>query len=104
MICEGLFGHVLEELLAKGNAHDVDRYEKYLKPLFPERLKRFYAEYVVREAPLVPAWKSYGCIMTCLKKITAYSGGEELAREIAAQWRKTFPSMDLIHALDRAGF
>ncbi len=102
---EGLYERLMDELIKKGSVADVNRYEGVLKPLYPDKLLKFYADYVVRRAP--KATTKQGCtdLMRYLQKLVAYPGGEELAEEIAAQWKRDYPRRkDLMEALEDAGF
>lgn len=102
---EGLYERLLDALLEEANLSYVDMYEGKLKPLFPERLKMFYADYVVRQAPKTSKRDDYARLMPYLKKVASYPGGETLAKEIAVQWKTDYRRKPaFMDELKKAGF
>ncbi len=102
---DGLYERLADALVKKGSVDDVNRYEGVLKPLYPDKLLKFYADYAVRKAPHATTKQGCAYLMQYLQKLVAYPGGEELADEIAARWRKDYPGRkNLMEALEDAGF
>lgn len=102
---DGLYERLLNELLQYGSVTNVDSYEKILKPLFPNRLMMFYADYIVRLVPKITKMKDYAEPVKYLKKIASYTGGDALANEIASQWKTEYSrKVSFMDDLKKAGF
>ncbi|MCD8286104.1 MAG: hypothetical protein LUD50_02625 [Clostridia bacterium] len=102
---EGLYERLMDALLEDGTVSDVDKNEDKLKPLFPERLKTYYADYIVRLAPKTSNRGEYAALMPYLQKVASYPGGQELAKEIASRWRTDFHrKRAFMDELQKAGF
>ena len=102
---EELFQELFDAVTADNTIHCLDRYEAALKPHFPEELLNRYTQYVNRIASYVANRKRYREVMHYLKKISAYPGGEGVAKDIAAQWRKLYRRRSaMMDELTKAGF
>lgn len=102
---EGLYERLLDALLEKGDIQEINRYEGKLKSLFPEQLKMHYTDYVIRLAPKTSKRDEYAALMPYLKKIASYPGGQGIAEDIAAQWRRTYSRKPaFMDELKKAGF
>ncbi|MCD8306622.1 MAG: hypothetical protein LUD51_00095 [Clostridia bacterium] len=101
---EGLYDRLLSELL-KEPPYQMDQYEKKLKPLYPEEVKKYYADYLMRRAPQTTKRSEYAALMPYLKKLVNYPGGMELAMDIASQWKDRFAGRRaFLDELHKAGF
>ncbi|MCD8306623.1 MAG: hypothetical protein LUD51_00100 [Clostridia bacterium] len=102
---EGLYERLLDALLEDGSLSYVDKYEGKLKPLYPDRLMRFYADYAVRQAPKTSKRDDYARLMPYLKKVASYPGGQSLANEIAMRWKMDYRRKPaFLDELRKAGF
>ncbi|MCD8306624.1 MAG: hypothetical protein LUD51_00105, partial [Clostridia bacterium] len=105
MAKDGLYERLLDQILEWQSVEDMDRYEDLLKPLFPEQLKKFYADYIIRESEPATSREYYARLAAYLAKLCSYPGGDVLAADIAGQWKARFPRrIAMMDELARAGF
>ena len=58
-----------------------------LKKKFPDRVRDMYVDYVRKHAESVCDRKAYKGLMAYMKKAAKYSGGKEIADQIAKEWK-----------------
>lgn len=76
-----------------------------LKKKFPDRVRDMYVDYVRKHAESVCDRKAYKGLMAYMKKAAKYSGGKEIADQIAKEWKVIYrrrPAM--MDELRKAGF
>ncbi len=102
---EGMYSRMLDEILQENSITCMNRYEDKLKPLFPEQLKKFYTDFVIKAMPDCNGRDAYATMAGYLKKLSTYPGGQEQATDIARQWRDDFPRRRAMkEELSKAGF
>ncbi len=101
---EGLYERLLNELL-KEPPFQMDQYERKLRPMYSEEIKKYYADYIKRRAPQTTKRSEYAALMPYLKKLVNYPGGMDLAVEIATEWKDQFAGRRAFQdELRKAGF
>ncbi|MCD8294458.1 MAG: hypothetical protein LUE27_04310 [Clostridia bacterium] len=104
MLEEGLYERLMDEL-TKEPVYVMDKYEASLRHRFPEQLRKYYEDYVTKQAFQVSTRKEYAALMRYLKKIFIIPGGSVQAAEIADKWKKQFPGKPaFLDELHKAGF
>ena len=102
---EGMYEELWQEIFERAELYEIDRYEKVLKKIFPERLLDLYVDYIRKNQMKVSTREQYSDLIKYLKKITLYPGGEKKAKEIAANWRDVFKRRRaMMDELNKAGF
>ena len=102
---EGMYRKLLNEL-----EHDVDldglqKYEEILKSHFPEEMRNIIFACLRRAITCASTRSAYERIVTRLKRMKTYPGGEEMADQLAAEWRSSYKRRSaLMDELKRAGF
>ena len=102
---EGMYEELWQEIFERAELYEIDRYEKVLKKIFPERMLDLYVDYIRKNQMKVSNREEYSDLIKYLKKVTLYSGGEKKAQEIAANWRDVFKRRRaMMDELNKAGF
>ena len=102
---EGMYEELWQEIFERAELYEIDRYEKVLKKIFPERMQDLYVDYIRKNQMKVSSREQYSGLIKYLKKITLYPGGEKKAKEIAANWRDVFKRRRaMMDELNKAGF
>lgn len=102
---EGMYEELWQEIFECAELYEIDRYEKVLKKIFPERMLDLYVDYIRKNQMKVSNREQYSDLIKYLKKITLYPGGEKEAKEIAANWRDVFKRRRaMMDELNKAGF
>ena len=102
---EGMYEELWQEIFERAELYEIDRYEKVLKKIFPERMLDLYVDYIRKNQMKVSNREEYSDLIKYLKKVTLYSGGEKKAKEIAANWRDVFKRRRaMMDELNKAGF
>lgn len=102
---EELYDRLLKTIVESGSIYTLDQYEKVLKKKFPDRVRDTYVDYVRKHAESVCDRKAYKGLMAYMKKAAKYSGGKEIADQIAKEWKVIYrrrPAM--MDELRKAGF
>ncbi len=102
---EGLYERLLCEIKNGNSIYVLDQYERTLKKRYPEAVRDAYIAFIERRAESVADRKNYREIVKYLKKIAAYPGGKNKARDVAGKWRVVYkrrPAM--MDELRKAGF
>lgn len=102
---EELYDRLLKTIVESGSIYILDQYEKVLKKKFPDIVRDTYVNYVRNHAERVCDRKAYKGLMAYMKKIAKYSGGREIADQIAKEWKVIYrrrPAM--MDELKKAGF
>lgn len=76
-----------------------------MKKKFPDTVRDTYVNYVRKHAESVCDRKAYKGLMIYMKKVAKYSGGREIADQIAKEWKVIYrrrPAM--MDELRKAGF
>ena len=87
---ESLHERLLEEILKEGDAYQLDKYEEVFKDRFPEQMRDGYIQYVERQVEHTANRVRYMELIRYLKKIENYPDGEEMAKEIVAEWKEKY--------------
>lgn len=83
----------------------LDLYEKVLRRNMPERVIKIYSVYLKHAAETANDRKKYKYLIPYLKKISKCDGGEAVARDIAASWRREYKRRTaMMDELRKAGF
>ena len=102
---EDMYEELWQEIFERAELYEIDRYEKVLKKIFPERMLDLYVDYIRKNQMKVSNREQYSDLIKYLKKVTLYSGGEKKAKEIAANWRDVFKRRRaMMDELNKAGF
>lgn len=102
---EGMYEELWQEIFERAELYEIDRYEKVLKKIFPERMLDLYVDYIRKKQMKVSNREQYSDLIKYLKKITLYPSGEKKAKEIAANWRDVFKRRRaMMDELNKAGF
>lgn len=105
---EEMYAELLESVANMGRfsvISELDRYESVLSKHYPEKVRDRYAEYIVSEMRTASQRSTYHHLAGYLKKLCSYPGGEELAKQIAADWRKDYPRRRaMLDEITKAGF
>lgn len=105
---EGMYAQLFESIINTARINpisELDRYESVLREHYPEQIRNCYAEYIVREMKIAGQRSAYNHLVRYLKKIRSYPGGEELAKQIAANWRSSYPRRRaMLDEIKKAGF
>lgn len=84
---EGMYGRMMEEILAEDSIFQLDQYEKVLKEKFPEKVRDTYLSYVQEHAQNVSSRNQYKELVGYLKKIKDYPNGKELVDQVVKEWK-----------------
>ena len=68
----------------------LDVHEKQLRKKMPSRVITVYSDYLKKAADLANDRNKYKSLMIYLKKISACTGGDIVAKEIAETWRQVY--------------
>lgn len=102
---EEMLPELLQEVIKSESIYMLEKYEKTLRPKFSDQIRDIYANHVKKEANRVSNRKQYRYLIKDLKKITRYDGGEEIAEEIANQWKAVHSRRPaFMDELRKAGF
>ena len=102
---EGMYEELWQEIFERAELYEIDRYEKVLKKIFPERMLDLYVDYIRKNQMKVSNREQYSDLIKYLKKVTLYPSGEKKAKEIAANWRDVFKRRRaMMDELNKAGF
>lgn len=102
---EGLYDHLLEEIVSENYYYNLDRFENTLKKIYPERVRDAYIALVRKDAERVADRKRYKELVQYLKKISKYPDGKNLAKGVAAEWRALYYRRSaMMDELRKAGF
>lgn len=102
---EGQYDRLLAEILNRNSVAAMDKWEKTLREHFPDEIREFYVAYVRRASEQTSDRSEYRKLAEYLRKISRLPGGEDLAKQIAAEWKvlyKRRPAM--MDELRKAGF
>ena len=101
---DGLYGRMLTQIEEDGSIWTLDQYETQLKGKFPEQVRDMYIKYVKDSVDKASDRSTYSSLARYLKKIRSYPDGEEIAEQIAAEWRRKYNRRRaLIEELRKAG-
>ncbi|MDD6043819.1 MAG: SWIM zinc finger family protein [Eubacteriaceae bacterium] len=102
---EEQYDMLLQMIVDSGSVYLLDMYEKVLKRKYPDTVRDIYAKFIRRYAATASNRKAYQALMPYMKKIRKYPGGEDLANQIAQEWKSVYrrkPAM--MDELRKAGF
>lgn len=68
----------------------LDVHEKVLCKKYPDRVIKIYKDYLKQAAEIANQREKYRGLMVYLKKISKCIGGDEVAKEIADDWRRLY--------------
>ena len=81
----------MTELEASGYAHELARYEKPLRRVFPERVRDLLLKQLDQQMRQASTRSAYAGVAQSLKRLYGYPEGREKAAELASTWRREFP-------------
>lgn len=84
-----------EQLMSKiENSFDkvrlLDVHEKALRKKYPDRVIKIYKDYLKQTAEVANQREKYKGLIVYLKRISKCSGGDQVAKEIAEEWRRVY--------------
>ena len=83
----------------------LDSYDKTLRKVMPERVIKIYSAYLKQAAEMANERKKYKYLMPYLKKISICEGGDNIAKDIAASWRREYKRRTaMMDELRKVGF
>lgn len=68
----------------------LDVHEKMLRKKYPDRVIKIYKDYLKQVAEMANQREKYKELMVYLKKISKCTGGAQVAKEIAEEWRSVY--------------
>ena len=105
LAAEGLDERLLECIIQSGSVYSLDSYEKTLKRRFPERVRDAYVAYVKKSMPVASSRSQYADVIRYLKKLRNYPEGKTITKQIALEWRNSYPKRRaMLDELKNAGF
>ena len=105
LFSEGLLRRLLDSIVKTDSVGEMDQYAAFLASDFSDEIRTFYCEYLQKSAKAATDRKMYRKLMSYLTKLSAYPGGREAARQLAAEWKQEYnrrPAM--MDELQRAGY
>lgn len=87
---EKMYEQMLLRLEHEQNISILDRYEKILFPLYPDKLMDLYVSYLQKEAACSGSRAKYKNLLCYLNKLRKYPGGDEMISQIADDWRHRY--------------
>ncbi|MCD8170321.1 MAG: hypothetical protein LUE94_13635 [Clostridiales bacterium] len=102
---EKMYGQLLKEVVNSGSVYTMDRYEKVLKKMYPDRMRTAYTAFARGQAVSASDRTRYKELMKYLKKIASYPNGLEAAAQLAQEWRTLYKRRRaMMDELGKAGF
>lgn len=102
---EKMYGQLLKEVVNSGSVYTMDRYEKVLKKMYPDRMRTAYTAFARGQAESASDRTRYKELMKYLKKIASYPNGLEAAAQLAQEWRTLYKRRRaMMDELGKAGF
>ncbi len=102
---EEKYEELMQEIEKNNSVHILDKYEKQLRKIYPERVIQGYLNYIMPEMDRVCDRKHYKYLVQYLKKIAKCKDGKAEAYKVAQLWRTQYKRRTaLMDELRKAGF
>ena len=100
---EGLYERLMEQVAALESLSTLNRWEKVLRPRFPERVRDAYIQCLETQMRRASDRKQYAAVISYLKKLRTYPDGRDT--ELAKRWRMAYPRRrSMLDELGKAGY
>ena len=100
---DGLYDRLMDQVAALESLSTLNRWEKVLRPRFPERVRDSYIQCLEAQMRLASDRKQYAAVIAYLKKLRAYPDGRDT--ELAKRWRTAYPRRrSMLDELGKAGY
>ena len=102
---EGMYRELLSELETEPGLFGLKKYEKILKPHFPEEIRDVFFAYLDQEMYRAGHRSAYESLAKRLKHMKTYPNGKEMAEQMANEWKRLYKRRSaMIEELKNAGF
>ena len=102
---EGMYRELLSELETEAGLFGLQKYEKILKPHFPEEIRDVFFAYLDQEMYRASHRSAYESLAKRLKNMKTYPNGKEMAEQMADEWKRLYKRRSaMIEELKKAGF
>ncbi len=103
MEMDGLYDRLMDRVAALESLSTLNRWEKVLRPRFPERVREAYIQCLEVRMRLANDRKQYAAVISYLKKLRTYPDGRDT--ELARRWRMAYPRRrSMLDELGKAGY
>lgn len=95
-ILEGLYDRLIDIVMESSGLSMLNRYEDMLRDKYPDRLLKKYVKEVIAMTGKTGSWKHYRYMVSILRKMREYPGGETVVSKLVEDWKVRFknrPSM-----------
>lgn len=90
-LSEGMLEQMMAELEASRHPYELQKYEKDLRKVFPERVRDLLLKQLDNQMRQASTRSAYARTAQELKRLYGYPDGREKAAELAKTWRRDFP-------------
>ena len=90
-LSEGMLEQMMAELEAGTFRYELERYEKALRKVYPQRVRDLLLKLLDREMQSASTRNAYAGVIRALKRLYGYPEGREKATELARSWREKYP-------------
>ena len=90
-LSEGMLEQMMAELEAGTSRYELERYEKALRKVYPQRVRDLLLKLLDREMQSASTRNAYAGVIRALKRLYGYPEGREKAAELARSWREKYP-------------
>ena len=105
LFTERLFRRLLDRIIQSGSVSAMDRYSPFLRADYPNEVKEFYVQYLIKAARQASDRNMYHNLMPYLKRLHEYPGGGETAKALAEGWKTEYKRRTaMMDELKKAGF
>ena len=102
---ERMYRELLSELETEVGLFGLRKYEKILKPHFPEEIRDVFFAYLDQEMYRASHRSAYESLVKRLKHMKTYPNGKEMAEQMANKWKRLYKRRSaMIEELKNAGF
>ena len=100
---DGLYDRLMDRVAALESLSTLDRWEKVLRPRFPERVRDAYLLCLEAQMRLASDRKQYAAVISYLKKLRTYPDGRDT--QLARRWRMSYHRRrSMLDELGKAGY
>lgn len=89
-LSEGMLEQLMSEIEASRNYYGLERYEKVLRKIYPERVRDLLIKHLDEQMRIASKRSAYSSVARSLKHLFGYPQGRKKAAELASAWRKDF--------------
>ncbi|MBR3060629.1 MAG: SWIM zinc finger family protein [Oscillospiraceae bacterium] len=90
-LSEGMLEQMMAELEAGTSRYELERVEKALRKVYPQRVRDLMLKLLDREMHSASTRNAYAGIIHSLKRLYGYPEGRKKAAELARSWREKYP-------------